>query len=196
MHNEEQIRVVIQDFEGIVPFNEIFYIESIIYTAERALNAFRRYEDGLEVSRPAEVVIGSIQEALTHAAALSRFFWPIRDKGVTKYRGNKLRKAFELDDTSVLKSSELRHALEHYDERLDSFLVQEHVGNFYPDPIVGLEEMNDDQLLHIFRLIDYPKEVFILLGKKYNFSKVNIEVRRIYEKALKMKEKGGRLNKL
>jgi len=175
------------------PIFEAFYIKSIIYTCGRALEAFQRYDDGLLTSRDAEVVVGHLHEALIHSAALSRFFWPIFQQKIHVSRGEKLKEAFGLQEDSPLNTKDLRDALEHFDERLDKFLLEDHIGYFFPEYILGLESLNDDPLLNIFRLVDPATNTFILLGRKYNFELIRETVKNVYDQAIKADESGGKL---
>ncbi|MBL7406354.1 hypothetical protein INQ30_29005, partial [Escherichia coli] len=70
------------------------------------------------------LIFATVQEALTHAGALSRFFWPVKkDSLLAAARGEKLREAFALTDASPLKWRRLRNAFEHFDEDLDRYLI-------------------------------------------------------------------------
>lgn len=190
---ERRAKLIIEQSEGIFPVFEVFYLESIIDTARRALHAFESFDDAFKAGISDEIVVALIQEALTHSASLSRFFWPSRDKGVTFSRGAKLRKHFSVPDNSPLKDKSLRNALEHYDERLDDFLLEDHAGTFYPQSIIGPASFSDEQVTYIFRLVDPETKIFILLGKKYHFGPVREAVKQIFEQATGMNNNGGRL---
>jgi hypothetical protein len=160
----------------------------------RCLDAFDRFDENLESSQKDITIISAVHEALTHATALSHYFWPIRDKGTTMARGQKLQASFGLNDTSPLYDKDLRHALEHFDERLDQFLTEGPVGQFFPNSIIASSSLAEEQVTHIFRLVDPQEKVFVLLGKKYSFSAIRAEVQSIHDKALAMNANGGRLS--
>lgn len=185
---------VIETCQGIQPMFEAFYLEALTYAAGRANAAFDRFSEVLETDRAGAEIVASVHEALTHAAALSRFFWPAANAGLlAAARGAKLRTAFGLSESSALYGRDLRNALEHFDERLDQYLLDDHVGYFFPSPIVGDSRMADDQLGHIFRLVDPKTEVFVLLGQAYEFGPVRLEIREVLESAREMSGAGSRL---
>ena len=61
---------------GIQPMHTPFYTLSIGYSAERCLSAFDLYERLLESNAEPAALISAVQEAVGHAGALSRYFWP------------------------------------------------------------------------------------------------------------------------
>ena len=90
---------------------EAFYLESIVYAAERALSAFERFDEDYTRGDQDNLAVANVQEALTHIGELSRIFWPSRDNGISSDRGEKLRQAFSLGDDSALKNRNLRDTL-------------------------------------------------------------------------------------
>ncbi|MCM0020997.1 MAG: hypothetical protein NBV67_13455 [Tagaea sp.] len=186
--------IVTDDFGGICPIYEAFYIHSIIYVAERSDAAFRRYELAVKEGRIAAFVFAAVQEALTHAGALSRFFWPTpQGNKLAIERGIRLRSAFSVNDTSALKSRTLRNAFEHFDEDLDRYLLKDLTGYIFPTPIVGDYTLTDEKLGHIFKLIDPTHGICVLLGKKFEFRSIQSEVRRVLTAAHDMDQRGCRL---
>lgn len=186
--------MVVAQFDGIVPYFEAFYIESLLYAAGRAVDAFGRFDQALTVENNSAMVVASVHEALTHTAAVSRFFWPSRKSNVAVARALKLRRAFGLDDSSPLANRELRDALEHYDERLDRFLLQDMVGFLFPGPMVASASLADDQLGKIFRLVDPVTEEFVLFGRTYPFGILRRTVENILQKVQGMRDQGARLD--
>ncbi|MGE0201508.1 MAG: hypothetical protein AB7P76_11130 [Candidatus Melainabacteria bacterium] len=191
---KQRTAMVIDQFEGIVPQYEAFYIHSIVYAADRANEAFKRFESVVSELESKELAVSTVQEALTHAGALSRFFWPPNNAGkLAVTRGERLCKAFDLDDSSPLRSRDLRHAFEHFDEKLDQFLLQKDRGYFFPGPMVGEQVLADAEIGHIFRLVDATHNICVLLGKKFQFLPIREEVHRILIRALEMDKEGCRL---
>ncbi|KPF56209.1 hypothetical protein [Rhizobium sp. AAP116] len=196
---DEEIRkerevVVAKQYSGIYPVYEAFYIQSIIYAAERSEGAFERFDDAVASSKVPALTFATVQEALTHAGALSRFFWPVKkDNQLTAARGERLRDAFGLEDTSPLKWRKLRNAFEHFDEDLDRFLLEDRVGYFFPSPRVDDHSMADDTIGNIFKLVDPTHGICVLLGAKFEFIPIRAEVKRILSRALQMDDQGGRL---
>ncbi len=198
---ERRAIVVTENFAGINPLFEAFYIRSVLYSASRAREAFERFTALQTSDDTAQNQVSLIHEALGHAAALSRFFWPSNIggrrmkalKSLKEARAKKMREAFSLTDDSPLKNRTLRDCLEHFDERLDEYLLKNHGGYFFPDAIIGDAELADDAIGHIFKLVDPNSSCFVLLGEKYFFEGIKKEVYRIYESARQMDENGCRL---
>jgi len=191
----ECLRITVDEFGGIIPYYEAFYIHSILYAADRSSIAFEQYKVAVADEEELATIVALVQEALTHAAALSRFFWPSPRKGdhLARARGEKLRSAFGLDDTSPLSSRDVRNAIEHFDERLDQFLLPERFGYFFPEPLVGSHELADEEIGNIFKLVDPEQEIIVLLGEKHEFGPIRDAVFDIYSKAVAMTGTGDRL---
>lgn len=185
--------MIAEEWAGIFPPHEAFYIQSIIYSADRAEAAFARYDAAVAAATSPDLVVATVQEALTHAAAISRFFWPMGSSDQAKARGKRLCAAFESDDASPIRPRKLRNAFEHFDEDLDRFLIEDPVGCFFPTPLVDDHELADDELGNIFKLVDPVHGICVLLGEKYDFANIRGEVRRILTKARHMSGSGGRL---
>jgi len=198
---ERRALICTNDYGGILPYVEVFYIHSIIYSASRCLDAFYRYEAIKDKNVPSDELISIVQEAVGHSAALSRYFWPNpvgkkKQPNLTKVkemRGEKLRQAFGLDNNSVLYNRDLRNAWEHFDERLDFYFLENDVGCFYPSCIIGSHKLVDDPSGHIFKLLDIEEECLILLGKKFFFSPIKKSVKEILSIAIQADKQGGRL---
>lgn len=186
--------LVIERYQGIYPVNEAFYIHSIMYAAERSERAFYRFDEAVTLGKPAALIFATVQEALTHAGALSRFFWPVKKENrLSLARGKRLRDAFGLNETSALKWRKLRNAFEHFDEDLDRFLLNDRAGCFFPGPIVDDHALADEAIGHIFKLVDPKVGVCVLLGEKFEFRPIRSEVQRILSRAIEMDERGSRL---
>lgn len=193
--------IVNNSFEGIIPYHEVFYLESILYSAERSLAAFERYEKLLNKKENPSLLISTLQEAIGHAGALSRYFWisglgyrtTKELKKLKSNRAKKLREKFNLTEDSPLKERSLRDAWEHFDERLDIFLITNDTGYFFPAPILDSHTLADEPEGRIFKLLDTKSHCLILLNKKYFFKKIKEEVKKVYDYALKANENGGRL---
>lgn len=192
---KEKEVLIARQYNGIYPVYEAFYIHSIIYAAERSDAAFQRFDEAIAANLTPTLVVATVQEALTHAGALSRFFWPVKKKEneLTVARGNRLRDAFALDETSALKWRRLRNAFEHFDEDLDRFLLDDRVGCFFPSPLVDDQALADDLIGHIFKLVDPKHGICVILGEKFEFRPIRSEVLRILSRAREMDKQGGRL---
>ena len=199
---ERRAKLVSNDYDGIIPYCEAFYIHSIMYSSERCLESFDKYKQLKKEDVSPEYIISIVQEAVGHAAALSRYFWPSpggkkqepNQRALKENRGIKLCKAFGLDDTSPLYNRDLRNACEHFDERLDLYLLQNDAGCFFPSCIVDSHTLADDPIGHIFKLLDPEAECLVLMGKKYFFVPIYEEVLRIFNIAREADNNGARLN--
>lgn len=197
MDEQELLRrksMVIEQYEGILPMYEAFYIQFIMYAADRAVDAFQRFDKSVSNSSSDTLVMAIFQEAMSHTAALSRFFWPKplrkEDRALALARGMSLCKAFDLTDDSPLASRDLRNAFEHFDERLDRFLLQDLSGYFMPGPIVGPHSMADEDGGCVFKLVDPEAGICVLLGEKYEYEALASEVNRILQKAVELDKNG------
>lgn len=198
---ERRALICVNDYNGIIPYVEAFYIHSIIYSASRCLDSFYRYEALKDTKISADELISIVQEAVGHSAALSRYFWPSpigkkKQPNLTKMkeiRGDKLRRAFGLDNNSVLYNRDLRNAWEHFDERLDSYFLENDAGYFFPNCIIGSHKLADDPVGHIFKILDIEEECLVLLGTKFFFSPIKESVKEVLAIAIQANEKGARL---
>ncbi len=130
----------------------------------------------------AHSTFASIQEALTHAAALSRFFWPVGKKNrLAQARGKRLREVFAMNDDSALRFRDLRNAFEHYDENLDRYLLEDNSGYFFPTPLIDNHELADEALGNIFKLVDPNGGICVLLGRKFEYRTIQREIKRILD---------------
>jgi len=186
--------LTVGQYGGIYPLYEAFYIHSVIYAAERSESAFQRFEVAVTEVQSAALTVATIQEGLTHAGALSRFFWPMsKNSSLATARGKRLRDAFGLDDKSPLRWRQLRNAFEHFDEDLDRFLLRDRVGYLFPGPLVDDHRLADEAIGNIFKLVDPQHGVCVLLGEKFEFRPIRHEVQRVLALALEMDKQGSRL---
>lgn len=198
---DSRAKLITEDCAGIHPPLEAFYIHSLLYSSGRCLEAFERYDYLKDKDISPEYLISITQEAVGHAAALSRFFWPSpqgnkRQPNVKKLkeaRGKKLRDSFDLDKSSALYNRDLRNAWEHFDERLDVYLLENEAGMFFPSCIVDSHKLADDPVGHVFKLLDPEVECLVLMGAKYFFTPIREEVSRIFQLCLEFDKKGCRL---
>lgn len=105
-----------------------------------------------------------------------------------------LRAAFNLTGDSPLRDRSLRDSLEHFDERLDKYLLTSDAGQYMPLPRVGDSEGLPDGNRHIFKLLDPDRSVFMVLDAKFDFAPVRAEVARVLIEAGRMSRSGDRLS--
>ena len=187
---------IAKEYDGILPYHEIFYIRSIAFSAGRALTAFVRYKEAL--SGPAgelrnERLVFGLYEAIVHCAAVSRYFWPVSEDKLPRARAHRLRKAFQLSESDPLfHVRSIRNGVEHFDERLDRFCAKDPVGTIF-DLIVESEGLVDEEVTHVLRLVDPVAQIIVLFGKKYCFGGLQNSIERIKGAAEEMDRAGGRL---
>ena len=149
--------------------------------------SFKKYYKLLKKTDEPSVLIGQIQEAVSHAASLSRYFWPPINKksneaiqDLRNFRAKQLRGDFRLADTSALTNRDLRNEFDHFEEKLDIYLLSTDSGYFFPTPIIGSHQLADDPISRIFKLLDVKTECLVLLNKKFFFQPIYEEVEKIY----------------
>ncbi|AKJ94575.1 hypothetical protein TVD_03955 [Thioalkalivibrio versutus] len=204
-HTEEELRhragIIASEYSGIVPHFEAMYIQSILYPAGRAVEAFQRLAQIEDPGQDSENAVAAAQEAIGHAGAVSRFFWPVDGprrepselKELRKRRGEALRSAFDLSDDSPLANRDLRNAWEHFDERLDQYLLGIDAGVMLPGCIVDDHSIADDPNGYTFKVLDPTAECLVLVGTRYFYGAIRDEVHRIYLTALECDRDGDRL---
>lgn len=146
-------------------------------------------EDPVE-ALPVHYLLEHLQNLVIHAAALSRYFWPVGKKH--EWRGDQMREAFGISDGSALKPRELRNAIEHFDERLDLYVEDGLVGQIIPE-YVGPVPPSSGVPLHLFRGYYVDTGEFELLGNRFNIPEIAGEVLRIRDELRRMDAQGGRL---
>jgi hypothetical protein len=131
-------------------------------------------------------VLDWLQNIIIQAAALSRYFWPTKNKDkkldkLHKKRGQHLCKAFEMNEKSPLKNRSLRNQIEHFDEHMDIFLAEQIAGKFIPK-YVGRLPKDDGVPTYIFRAYYTDVGIFEILGKRYEVQPIVDEIYRIHNK--------------
>lgn len=185
----------------IWPPYEAFYIQSMLFNSMSAMRSIARLEAIFEklperptdddVQRlPAKRILDELQNMVMQAAALSRYFWPVR-KG-HEARGQLLRETFALDATSPLQSRDLRNALEHFDERLDNYVAAGIVGHIFPE-YVGPKPAGDGVPGHFFRAYFVDVATFRLLDEEFLIQPLADELIFVHNHLADMDQSGGGL---
>lgn len=185
---------------NIHPPFEAFYIESMLWHTNSALDAVEIVGDWIQdvvneneeaLNLPKEKLFEQLQLIIQNAASLSKYIWPIRDKGIHKKRGIRIKKSLQMDDSSALKSKSLRDGIEHFDEKLDKYLRDNQVGEFIHQD-VRAEIPVSEVPLHIFKGFYINSRCFVLLGKQYKMSPIIAEIERIHDLLIKCTQSGYR----
>lgn len=151
----------------------------MVYCSSRCLAAFKHYGSLPKTALAAEELAWTLHDALNQAAALSRFLWPDRGE-LHVIRGEALCEILDIDDDSPLKLRSLRNRLEHFDQDLDKFLLEDVAGHFLPVPIVGDSRIAEEPTAMIFKLIDPEREIFVVLNKQFAFGPIRAEVEKVH----------------
>ena len=117
----------------------------------------------------------SIQSFLVAAAIISKFLWPDRK---AEKRGEQLRAFLSVGEVSPLRNRKVRDSIEHFDERLDSWIASgkgEHFGRVY-GPTGLLDFRPEDNV----RTFDPDNSRLTLLGEGIDLGDVLKEIERIH----------------
>ncbi len=139
---------------------------------------------------PVHTMLDELQNVLIQAAALSRYFWPVRK--AHEWRGDQLRGAFGIADDSPLRSRDLRNSIEHFDERLDVFLEGDVTGHILPEYVGPFAEATEVPV-RLFRAYYVDKGVFELLGQRFDIQPLAQALLDVHGQLGKMEKNGGRL---
>jgi hypothetical protein len=189
---ERRREITTTDYHGIFAPHEIFYILSILQSAELCLTSYSRYLHSISSNDP-QIIFANIQESMSHAASVSKFFWPPSKDKLTIARSKKLQNNFELANTAPLSNRKLRNAIEHFDEKLDSFLVASGFGDIFPKPILDDHKIADEPTANIFKLVDTAEDIVVILNQKFAFKPIIDDVRQVLQKCMDLDNNGGRL---
>lgn len=193
---------VVNDEIGIWPPYEAFYIESMFFCSLSGFRSIHRVNSILgkfhsetesDQSTLEDTLLFELQNIIQQSGALSRYFWPARSKSrIHSARAEKLRQAFFVDESSPLKSRELRNSIEHFDEKLDLYVADGIVGHILPK-YVGTGPTDTEIPTHIFRAYYVDTGIFELLGNRFHIEAMVNELLRIHEKLIEFEEAGFRL---
>lgn len=183
------------ELSKIWPPYEVFYIEAMLFNTQSVLSSVtnlgelfqHREKDGAYIN--SRQILDELQNIILNAAAISRYFWPIKGG---KERAEHLKKVFKIEDSNPLKDRSLRNALEHFDERLDQFTSKSIAGHIFPELICDLPE--DNGITHVFRAYYTETQIVEILGEQYSIIPLIDEIERIDRHLALCSERGGRLH--
>lgn len=202
--DEELVRraeIVVRDYAGIVPYFEVMFLHSMLYASGRSLESFEQFRRIEDPRADPEYAISVVLEAVGHAAAVSRFFWPAagtkREPSALRkardLRGQRLRTAFGITDKSPLANRSLRNAWEHFDERLDHYQLQIEGGILLPGCLIESHGIADDPAGYTFKVLDPEAECLVLLGERFFYGEIRDAVAKVRQIASDADRNGGRL---
>jgi hypothetical protein len=187
-----------QDYKIWYP-HEVFYIESMLTITRTAMadqSMLRTIIEELNTGKTdhKELVLDIVQNIITHAASISRYFWPSSTDKIHKQRGQRLREAFEINESNPIKNRNVRNFIEHFDEKLDIFLQEGIAGNIIPSHL-GKRVTENEDINHFFRAYFIDEWKFHVLGQEFNVHIIINELIRIHLLLEKFNQQGGRLPK-
>ncbi|MDD4883446.1 hypothetical protein [Sulfuricurvum sp.] len=171
----------------IFPVYEVFYIQSMLFNCQSAIRSINYVEKAFaglpeEVSDddiaklPTRAILNEVQNIVVQGAALSRYFWPVRNGH--EDRAKTLREALDVIEENPLREREFRNAIEHFDERLDNYLSSGIVGHIFPE-YVGIKPDEDGVQGHYFRAFFIDSGSFRLLDGEYKMHPIVEEILRL-----------------
>jgi len=155
--------------------NSINYVASFIENNDKSTSESK-------ITRELQILIlDHLQNILTHAAALSRYFWPSRagKNELHKKRAETLKRHFGLTDESPLKSRTLRNQLEHFDENLDTYLWSKPMVGYIIPAYVGYSVESNGVPKHLFRAFYIDLGIFETLGVRHEIQPIVDELCKI-----------------
>jgi hypothetical protein len=186
---------------GIWAPYEAFYIQAMLFNTRSAMASIARVSTALEKIQDdargdpthhldTNGLLNELQNMILQAAALSRYFWPVRQGH--EARAKQLREAFGVTDDNPLRNRDLRNEIEHFDEKLEAYLSEGIAGCIFPEFVGPLPE-NDGVPAHIFRAYFLDAGLFEMLGKRYEIEPLAGELLRLHDSLLFCDSHGGRL---
>jgi hypothetical protein len=185
------------DNSSIWPPHEVFYIESMLTITRTAVSNLAQLQfclDEHSSHRPVndDQILDLVQNLISNAGALSRYFWPSSKKTIHVERANALQLTFGISDDNPLKDRKIRNFIEHFDENLDNFLGKLIAGTIIPS-YVGYQSGSDELKPNFFRAYYLDKAVFCVLDNEYSIVPIIKEVTELHQQLLKLQNEGGRL---
>ena len=120
----------------------------------------------------------AVDTILSSGMVLSILLWPSARSQEVRVRGDQLRQALGVDEASPLKSRTVRHCIEHFDKRLDGWLV-EHGGEEIDCDFVITCDDDSVPNVPLVRRMDPRTWIVRLLGDEIDLRSLLQEVNRL-----------------
>lgn len=160
--------------------SSLSHIEIFAQTNNYLVEVVDNEIDSMLMKHESEILLlDSLHNIINHASALSKYFWPVRQKDLYVRRGEFLREKFQIENENPLRAREIRNAIEHFDERLDDFTTTPVVGVIRPY-YVG-RKLNNEVQSYVFRAYYTDEQTFEVLGEKFEVIPIINEIVRINE---------------
>lgn len=181
----------------VQPQHEVFYIQSMLYLTTSILTQGHQLADtmsSIEIEEdfnkiPPENILFPAQTIVMNAAALARYFWPVRKNELHVKRAKFLKEKIGINDDSVLNTKAIRDCIEHFDERLDKFLNSTLAFQVYPQ-FVGCLDNGVENFQHFFRAYDPNTTEFLVMGNSCYLQPILNEVGKINMLLLEFNDSG------
>jgi len=186
----------------IWPPYEVFYIECIKTACCNAINSWETINEIISdenlLKSNAVDTVDLAENIINQVGIISKYFFPPRNQGqknlIHKLRGEKLRDAFKIDDTHILKDRAFRDFLEHFDEKLDLFLNKSVAGNIIPPKAVYLTSNDINEVTIVFKAYVISEFKFISMNEKILLPTLVEEIYNVYNQCIEFLDNGGRLS--
>lgn len=193
------------------PHQHAFYIESMKFNTNSAIDSFNLANEILEkhskgeidIQQNQDLFLDALHNIVNQSGAISRYFWPAYDtprnaannqKNIHKNRGIYLREVFEIEEGNPLQNRALRNAVEHFDERLDLYLQNGIFGYIFPSLIMDAPD-DSGVAHHIFRAYYLNDAIFQILGERFEIEPIIEELFKIHDKLTGYFERGNGFSK-
>ena len=163
-----RLRELMSNTRQIQPHEEAVYIHGMLFCTNAAMDCVSELDQLVASKSEGIELLNKTQEIVTHLAAISRYLWPVQRH---EWRGAQLRSAFGIEDSSPLKSRNIRNAVEHIDERIDNALDGGFTGVVYPS-YVGPKPDSGGANELFFRAYFTDRNEFCILTETYDLDDV------------------------
>lgn len=166
---------------------QAFYLESLLTITSSAISSHVHLISDNNTDTESEFAeryyLDQLQNIIQQAAAISRYFWPSKNKDKDKNkifieRAKYLRGHFKIKDSNILKNRSVRNFIEHFDENLDLFLQKPTHGVIIPN-FIGIKPFGDQSNYHLFRAFFTDTQEFMILGESIQIQPLIDEIMRI-----------------
>jgi hypothetical protein len=182
----------------IWPPHEVFYLESMLSVTRMAMVTLSQLQyclDELDAGKTVDDnrVLDLVQQLISSAGAVSRYFWPSVAKGIHGRRAERLKAALGITEENPLKNRKVRNFMEHFDENLDDYLSKMLSGVIIPSYVGDKPEVNGGLLPNFFRAYYIQESTFCVLGLEYDMMPVVYELTELHKKLIESNSDGGKL---
>ena len=131
-------------------------------------------------TRNLKLVFYSSHAFLTHAGNISKLLWPdkrTRNDWPKSYnRGSELRRILKIPENSPLKDRTLRNHLEHYDSRIDEWVLTSQRHNYVDQFLGPISQIGGVEISDIMRHFDYNTYTLSFHGDSYDLLSTEKEI--------------------